>query len=101
MRAAAKNGGVAPPEARLIGCMWGAFAIPVGMFWFAWSSGPNVPWIVPVMAGAPFGFGFVLLFLGVVSYLIDAYVVGVSPPILVALELMWRRIDLRGFGPGC
>jgi hypothetical protein len=81
--------------------MWGAFAIPVGMFWFAWSSGPNVPWIVPVMAGAPFGFGFVLLFLGVVSYLIDAYVVGVSPPILVALELMWRRIDLRGFGPGC
>ena len=32
----ASPGGVAPPEARLLGGMIGGVALPVGMFWFAW-----------------------------------------------------------------
>jgi hypothetical protein len=75
LAAAAKNGGFAPPEARLIIGMVGSVALPIGMFWFAWTNGPSVHWISPIMAGAPFGFGLTLVFLSVTSYLIDAYVI--------------------------
>ena len=74
-RAAVKAGGVAPPEARLLGAMLGALFIPLGMFWFAWTNYPSVHWISPVMAGAPFGFGLVLVFLSVTNYLVDAYTI--------------------------
>lgn len=75
IKAAAKNGGIAPPEARLIGCMIGAFAIPIGMFWFAWTSYPSIHWLSPTAAGIPFGFGLTLIFLGITNYLIDAYTI--------------------------
>ena len=76
VQTAQKNGGVAPPEARLPPAMVGAIAIPIGMFWFAWTSVPvSIPWILPVMAGAPFGFGLTLIFLAITNYLIDAYTI--------------------------
>lgn len=75
IKAGIKNGGVSPPEARLIGCMIGAVAFPIGMFWFAWTSYPSVHWISPVLAGVPFGFGLNLMFLGITNYLIDAYTI--------------------------
>lgn len=37
-RVAKKHGGIAPPEERLVIAMVGAIAVPVGMFWFAWTS---------------------------------------------------------------
>lgn len=73
--AATKNGGMAPPEARLVGCMVGACAIPIGLFWFAWTSYPSIHWISPTAAGVPFGFGLTLIFLGITNYLIDAYTI--------------------------
>ena len=72
---AAKHGGVAPAEARLPPAMYGAVAIPVGLFWFAWTNGPSIHWISPVVAGAPFGFGFTIVFLAVTNYLIDSYTI--------------------------
>lgn len=75
IKASAKNGGIAPPEARLVGCMIGAFAIPIGMFWFAWTSYPSIHWMSPTAAGVPFGFGLTLIFLGITNYLIDAYTI--------------------------
>ncbi|KAG9695006.1 MFS transporter, partial [Aureobasidium melanogenum] len=72
---AAKHGGLAPPESRLIIGMVGSVALPIGMFWFAWTNGPSVHWISPIMAGAPFGFGLTTVFLSVTNYLIDAYVI--------------------------
>lgn len=38
MAAAVKNGGFAPPEARLVIGMIGSISLPIGMFWFAWVS---------------------------------------------------------------
>lgn len=70
-----KHRGFAPPEARLPPTMVGAVAIPVGLFWFAWTNGPNVHWIVSIIAAAPFGFGMVLVFLNIMTYLIDAYTI--------------------------
>ncbi|KAI5300983.1 hypothetical protein KEM55_003407 [Ascosphaera atra] len=67
--------GFAPPEARLPPCIVGGFALPIGLFWFAWTNYPSIHWICPVIAGAPFGFGMVLVFLSVMNYLIDAYTI--------------------------
>lgn len=73
--AAEKNGGIAPPEARLEPSLYGSIAIPIGMFWFAWTNYPSIHWISPVLAGAPFGFGLNIVFLGITNYLIDSYTI--------------------------
>ncbi|KAJ5928200.1 hypothetical protein N7466_007156 [Penicillium verhagenii] len=70
-----KYNGFAPPEARLPPTMFGGLAIPIGLFWFAWTNYPSIPWIVCVLATAPFGFGMVFVFLGIMNYLIDAYTI--------------------------
>lgn len=72
---AEKNGGIAPPEARLRPSLYGSMAIPIGIFWFAWTNYPSIHWISPVLAGAPFGFGLNIVFLGVTNYLIDSYTI--------------------------
>lgn len=75
LKVANQNGGMAPPEARLPPCIIGGIAIPIGLFWFAWTNSPSLPWAASVAAGIPFGFGMVLVFLGIMNYLIDAYVI--------------------------
>jgi hypothetical protein len=72
---AARNGGVAPAEARLPPAFYGAVAIPVGLFWFAWTDYPSIHWISPVLAGVPFGYGFTVVFLAVTNYLVDSYTI--------------------------
>ena len=69
------HGGFAPPEARLPPCMVAAIAIPVGLFWFAWTNYPTIHWMASIAAGVPFGFGMVLVFLGIMNYLIDGYTI--------------------------
>jgi hypothetical protein len=71
----ASESGIAAPEARLPPAFIGSIAIPVGLFWFAWTNSPSIHWIVSIMASAPFGFGIVLVFLSIMNYLIDAYLV--------------------------
>ncbi|GBE82449.1 Uncharacterized transporter [Sparassis crispa] len=63
--------GRAPPEARLYMAIIGAVCLPVGLFWFACRD--PVPWIVPVLAGVPFGTGVALIMQGITQYLMDAY----------------------------
>ena len=70
-----KHGGNAPPEARLPPCMLGSLMLPIGLFWFAWTSYPSIHWSVCIIGTAPFGFGTVLVFLSIMNYLIDAYVI--------------------------
>lgn len=67
--------GFAPPEARLPATIIGGCTFPVGLLWFAWTNSPSVPWEASVAAGIPFGFGIVLVFIGVLGYLIDAYTI--------------------------
>jgi hypothetical protein len=71
----ASDSGIAAPEARLPPALVGSVVIPIGIFWFAWTNAPGVHWIVSIMAGAPFGFGMVLVFLSIMNYLIDAYLI--------------------------
>ncbi|KAI1497293.1 membrane transporter [Biscogniauxia marginata] len=65
--------GFAPPEARLPPAILGAAALPIGLFWFAWTDAPSVYWLVSVCAGVPIGFGMVLLYICLTNYLVDAY----------------------------
>ena len=74
-RVAEKHGGHAAPEARLPPSMIGSILLPVGLFWFAWTNGPSIHWSVSIIGAAPFGFGMVLVFLSIMNYLIDAYVI--------------------------
>lgn len=70
-----KNGGYSPPESRLPPCMIASLALPIGLFWFAWTNSPSIHWMASIAAGVPFGFGMVLVFLSVFNYLIDAYTI--------------------------
>ncbi|EKD13083.1 uncharacterized protein L3040_007166 [Drepanopeziza brunnea f. sp. 'multigermtubi'] len=72
---AAKHDGNAPPEARLPPALVGSVALPIGLFWFAWTNSPSIHWSVSIIGTAPFGFGMVLVFLSIMNYLIDAYVI--------------------------
>ncbi|KAK8111534.1 uncharacterized protein PG998_007991 [Apiospora kogelbergensis] len=69
------HGGNAPPEARLPPAIIGSVLLPIGLFWFAWTNGLDVHWIVPIIASGFFGAGLVLVFLSLMNYLVDSYVV--------------------------
>lgn len=61
------------PEWRLPPSFVGAFAIPICLFWFGWSSRASVHWIMPIIGSAWFSVGAFLLFNSVLNYLSDAY----------------------------
>lgn len=61
------------PEFRLAPAIVGAWFCVVGLFWFAWSIYPNVHWIVPEIAIGIFGFGLILVFSGVFTFLVEAF----------------------------
>ncbi|PHH86453.1 hypothetical protein CDD83_10221 [Cordyceps sp. RAO-2017] len=74
-RAEAEANGAAPPEARLPPALVGSLLLPTGLFWFAWSNGPDVHWVVPIIGSSLFAAGIVLVFLSLMNYLVDSYVI--------------------------
>jgi multidrug resistance protein len=54
--------GVVAPEHRLYAGMIGSFGIPIGIFWFAWTSRRSVHWIVPIIGSVPFAWGNLSIF---------------------------------------
>lgn len=64
-----------PCELRLPPSIVGAFALPISLFWFGWTNYPSVHFIIPILSGIPFGFGIVLVFVSLVNYMIDSYVI--------------------------
>jgi len=87
--------GLAPPEARLPIVMAGAVITPIGLFWFAWTNGPEIHWIVSILSTVLFGFGNVWLTLGCINYLIDSYMM-YSASVMAATSLL-RSICGAGF----
>ncbi|TDZ67340.1 Citrinin biosynthesis cluster MFS transporter mrr1 [Colletotrichum trifolii] len=45
----------------------------VSLFWLGWSARPGTSYIAPMLAGLPFGAGFMLIFIALLNYLTDAY----------------------------
>ncbi|KAI3390836.1 hypothetical protein diail_8554 [Diaporthe ilicicola] len=72
-RAAA--GKTVTPEDRLplIITLPGALTFPIGLFLYGWTVEYKVHWIVPMIGTAITGFGSILIFVGIQTYLIDAF----------------------------
>ncbi|KAI7487631.1 MFS general substrate transporter [Hortaea werneckii] len=73
LRRVSANDGKGVPEARMWQARFGAFLLPISLFWFAWTSFPSVPWIVPIIASSLFGAGIYVVILGVLNYVVDSY----------------------------
>ena len=68
------NNGIPVPEWRLPIVIVGGVAFTAGVFWFGWAGyDPNVHWIVPAASGILTGFGLMSIFLQLLNYLVDAY----------------------------
>ncbi|KAF2634763.1 MFS multidrug transporter [Massarina eburnea CBS 473.64] len=82
------------PEERLLPMIIGGFLFPAGMFWFAWTSSPNITWVPQVLAGIPIGAGVLMIFLQGLNYIIDVY-------LMYANSAIAANTFLRsGFGAG-
>ncbi|KAJ5654897.1 MFS multidrug transporter [Penicillium lividum] len=67
-----KNGKILPEE-RLPAMIIGGVMLPIGLFWWAWTSDPSInPW-PQIIAGVPTGAGILMIFLQGMSYIIDVY----------------------------
>lgn len=64
-----------PPETRLPPAIVGACALPVSLFWFAWTNYPSIHCLSSIAACVPFGFGIMLVFVATFNYLVDSYVI--------------------------
>lgn len=50
--------GGAEPEYRLPPAIAGGILVPIGLFWFGWTTYSSVHWIVPIIGSAVFGMGY-------------------------------------------
>jgi hypothetical protein len=71
-RKLAKHGRVVPEE-RLLPMMIASFLLPIGLFWFGWTSDPSISWVPQVIAGVPIGMGILVIFMQGLNYIIDVY----------------------------
>jgi hypothetical protein len=61
------------PEDRLPPMIVGAFMLPPGLFWFAWTSSPATNPSPQILSGIPIGIGTQLVMLQSLAYIIDIY----------------------------
>lgn len=88
------NNNVPVPEWRLPQAIVGGVLFAVGLFWFGWSGyqGEKVPWIAPTLSGLFTGFGIFSIFLCLLNYLVDAYLM------FAASALAGNTFMRSGFG---
>ncbi|KAI2731275.1 uncharacterized protein N7518_002381 [Penicillium psychrosexuale] len=67
-----KHGRVVPEE-RLVPMMIASVLLPIGLFWFGWTSNPHISWVPQVIAGVPIGLGILVIFMQGLNYIIDVY----------------------------
>ncbi|KAL1792510.1 hypothetical protein ACET3X_009017 [Alternaria dauci] len=68
------NNNIPVPEWRLPISMVGGVLFTAGLFWFGWTGYTGqIHWIVPVLSGLLTGFGIFSIFLSLLNYIVDAY----------------------------
>lgn len=66
--------GKVKPEAMVSVVCIAAILAPIGQMWFAWTCAPaSVHWILPILAGIPFGAGNTTVFIYASNYLTHSY----------------------------
>lgn len=84
-----------PQETRLLLMMTGAVALPIGMFWFAWTSSASMnPW-PQIIAGVPTGYGIHIINMQGLNYIIDCY--GIYANSAIAANTFLRSLFAAGF----
>ncbi|KAL5494652.1 hypothetical protein ACEPAI_113 [Sanghuangporus weigelae] len=63
------------PEARLKLSLFACVLMPTSLLWFAWTSSGEVHWIVPTLAGIPFGCAAITIFFVFLTYTAETYTV--------------------------
>ncbi|RAK98732.1 MFS transporter [Aspergillus ibericus CBS 121593] len=82
--------GAVPPEAMASVVILGATLLTIGQLWFAWTCTPNVHWILPILAGVPFGAGTACVFIYASNYLARSY--GIYTASALAGNMFFRSI---------
>ncbi|KAK3678751.1 hypothetical protein LTR78_001204 [Recurvomyces mirabilis] len=59
--------------ARLPLACFGGPLFVISLFWLGWTARADIHWIVPTLSALPFGIGFLLIFMGELNYVVDAY----------------------------
>lgn len=72
-RLVGENGGKVVPEWRLPLMALGGVLLPIGLFWFAWTSNPGIPWPASTCAGIVAGTGMFLIWIQAFNYIVDVY----------------------------
>ncbi|KIW92148.1 uncharacterized protein Z519_07132 [Cladophialophora bantiana CBS 173.52] len=68
-----KEKGDVSPEVRLEGLIPAAICIPIGLFWYGWSTDKQIHWIMPIIGTGWVGLGLMGIFMAVQTYLVDCY----------------------------
>ncbi|KAK8158073.1 MFS multidrug transporter-like protein [Phyllosticta citrichinensis] len=63
----------AAPEHRLYVAVIGSLGMPVGLFWFGWTARPDVSYWSPLLAGVPFAWGTMAIFIGTSNNMVNTY----------------------------
>ena len=87
--------GYVEPEERLLPMIVGSVLMPVGLFWFAWTSNPNITWVPQALAGIPIGGGILMIFIQGLNYIIDVYLMHANSAI--AANTLVRSFAGAGF----
>lgn len=83
------------PEDRLPTMVAGSILLPIGLFWFAWTSHPSTSWVPQVISGAFIGLGIILIFMSGVVYMVDVYLLNANSAI--AINTFVRSLVAAGF----
>jgi DHA1 family multidrug resistance protein-like MFS transporter len=94
-RAFIKNGNKPVPEERLPPMIIGAIVLPIGLFWFAWTSDPHITWVPQVISSGLLGMGCLITFWQGINYIIDCY--GFYANSAIAINTFIRSIAGAGF----
>jgi len=61
------------PEDRLPLIMVGSIILPIGLFWFAWTSTSTIIWVPQIISGFFIGAGIMLIFTNGIVFIVDIY----------------------------
>ncbi|KIJ47984.1 hypothetical protein M422DRAFT_163189 [Sphaerobolus stellatus SS14] len=84
-----------PPEERLRGASWLGPIYVISYFWFGWTSYDRISFWASMLSGLFLGAGFMMIFLSLVNYTVDAYL-SVSASAL-AVQTIVRSFAGAGF----
>jgi MFS transporter, DHA1 family, multidrug resistance protein len=83
------------PEDRLPLVMLGSIILPVGLFFFAWTSSPNISPVPQIIGGFFIGSGIMLIFTNSVAFLVDIYLQHAASA--MAASTIVRSVVAAGF----